>query len=163
MTKECNTDTVIRFGAFEANLRSGELRKQGVKLKLGDQPFSVLAILLAQPGEVVTGLYGTLAYRVNHRIVEIGVQMAVGARRGQVIWMVLRDSLILTAIGEAIGIPLAALVAKALTSALYGVRPYDILSYSLAVYGVVCVALVASLIPARRAANIDPLSALRAE
>jgi DNA-binding winged helix-turn-helix (wHTH) protein len=54
MAKEDSTGTVILFGAFEANLRSGELRKQGVKLKLGDQPFSVLTILLAQPGEVVT-------------------------------------------------------------------------------------------------------------
>ena len=54
MVKQDSADTVIRFGAFEANLRSGELRKHGTKLKLGDQPFSVLAILLAQPGEVAT-------------------------------------------------------------------------------------------------------------
>jgi predicted permease len=120
--------------------------------------FGLLAVLL-----VATGLYGTLAYRVNNRTVEIGVRMAVGARRGQVVWMVLRDSLILTAIGVAIGLPLAALVAKALASALYGVKPYDMLSYSLAIYGVVFVALVASLLPARRAASVDPLSALRAE
>jgi predicted permease len=113
--------------------------------------------------QFATGLYGTLAYRVNNRTVEIGVRMAVGARRGQVVWMVVRDSLILTAIGIAIGLPLATLVAKALTSALYGVKPYDVLSYSLAIYGVVFVALGASLIPARRAANVDPLSALRAE
>ena len=117
-----------------------------------------MAVLL-----VATGLYGTLAYRVNHRTVELGVRMAMGARRGQVVWMVVRDSLILTAIGVAIGVPLAALVAKALTSALYGVKPYDVLSYSLAVCGVVGVALVASLIPARRAASVDPLRALRAE
>jgi predicted permease len=120
--------------------------------------FGLLAVLL-----VATGLYGTLAYRVNHRTVEIGVRMAVGAQRGQVVWMVVRDSLFLTAIGVVMGIPLAALMARALTSALYGVKPYDILSYSLAVYGVVCVALAASLIPARRAASVDPLSALRAE
>jgi ABC-type antimicrobial peptide transport system permease subunit len=120
--------------------------------------FGLLAVLL-----VATGLYGTLAYRVNQRTVEIGVRMAVGAQRRQVVWMVVRDSLVLTAIGVALGVPLAALLARALTSALYGVKPYDILSYSLAVYGVVCVALAASLIPARRAASIDPLSALRAE
>jgi predicted permease len=120
--------------------------------------FGLLAVLL-----VATGLYGTLAYRVNNRTVEIGVRMAVGARRGQVVWMVLRDSLILTAIGVVIGVPLASLVAKALTSALYGVNPYDGLSYSMAVCGVAFVAVVASLVPARRAANVDPLSALRAE
>jgi predicted lysophospholipase L1 biosynthesis ABC-type transport system permease subunit len=120
--------------------------------------FGLLAVVL-----VATGLYGTLAYRVNNRTVEIGVRMAVGARRGQVVWMVLHDSLILTAVGVVIGVPLASLIAKALTSALYGVKPYDGLSYLLAVCGVALVAIVASLIPARRAANVDPLSALRAE
>jgi predicted permease len=120
--------------------------------------FGLLAVVL-----VATGLYGTLTYRVNNRTVEIGVRMAVGAQRRQVVWMVLRDSLLLTAIGVVVGVPLASLTAKALTSALYGVKPYDGLSYLLAVCGVAVVAMVASLLPARRAANIDPLSALRAE
>jgi ABC-type antimicrobial peptide transport system permease subunit len=120
--------------------------------------FGLLAVVL-----VATGLYGTLAYRVNNRTVEIGVRMAVGARRAQVVWMVLHDSLILTAIGVVIGVPLASLVAKALTSVLYGVKANDGLSYLLAVCGVAFVAIVASLIPARKAANVDPLSALRAE
>jgi predicted permease len=120
--------------------------------------FGLLAVLL-----VATGLYGTLAYRVNNRTVEIGVRMAVGAQRGQVVWMVLRDSLILTSIGVVIGVPLATLIAKALTSALYGVNPYDGLSYFVAVCGVALVAIVASLVPASRAANIDVLSALRSE
>jgi predicted permease len=120
--------------------------------------FGLLAVLL-----VATGLYGTLAYRVNNRTVEIGVRMAVGAQRGQVVWMVLRDSLVLTAIGVVIGVPLASLTAKALTSALYGVKPYDGLTYLLAICGVAVVAIVASLIPAHRAANVNPLSALRAE
>ena len=79
---------------------------------------------------MATGLYGTLAYRVNNRTVEIGVRMAVGAQRWQVVWMVLRDSLMLTAIGVAIGVPLASVVANALSSALYGVKPYDGLTYS---------------------------------
>jgi predicted permease len=120
--------------------------------------FGLLAVLL-----VATGLYGTLAYRVNNRTVEIGVRMAVGAQRRQVVWMVLRDSLMLTAIGVAIGVPLASVVANALSSALYGVQAYDGLTYSLAIAGVAVVAAVASMIPARRAANVDPLRALRAE
>lgn len=120
--------------------------------------FGLLSVVL-----VATGLYGTLAYRVNNRTVEIGVRMAVGAKREQVIWMILRDSLILTAIGVAIGIPLAILLGRTLTSALYGVKPYDALSYLLAALGVALVALVASAIPAQRAANVDPLKALRAE
>jgi predicted permease len=120
--------------------------------------FGLLAVLL-----VATGLYGAMAYRVNRRTIEIGVRMAVGARRGQVVWMVLRDSLMLTAAGVTIGIPLALLVGKALTSALYGVKPYDAVTYVFAVVGVAIVAMAASLIPARRAAGIDPLTALRSE
>jgi ABC-type antimicrobial peptide transport system permease subunit len=120
--------------------------------------FGLLAVVL-----VATGLYGTLAYRVNNRTAEIGVRMALGAQRAQVVWMVLRDSLILTAIGIAIGVPMAGLVSRTLASTLYGVKPYDLFSYSLAVYGVVIVALAASLVPARRAASVDPLTALRAE
>ncbi|WP_158751905.1 ABC transporter permease [Acidobacterium sp. S8] len=120
--------------------------------------FGLLAVVL-----VATGLYGTLAYRINNRTVEIGVRMAVGARRGQVVWMVLRDSLVLTAIGIAVGVPLSTLVAKALASSLYGVKPLDAVSYALAVLGVSVVAIAASLIPARRAAEVDPLTALRTE
>jgi predicted permease len=120
--------------------------------------FGFLAVVL-----VATGLYGMLAYRVGNRTVEIGVRLAVGAQRGQVVWMVLRDSLLLTAVGVAVGIPLALLVGKALTSALYGVRPYDAASYVCAAAGVAAVAIAASLIPARRAANIDPVTALRSE
>jgi len=120
--------------------------------------FGVLAVVL-----VATGLYGTLVYRVNNRTVEIGVRMAVGARRGQVVWMVLRDSLILTAVGVVMGVPLALLVGKSLTSSLYGVKPFDALVYGLAVLGVAVIAVVASMVPAQRAANVDPLTALRAE
>jgi predicted permease len=120
--------------------------------------FGLLAIVL-----VATGLYGTLAYRVNMRTAEIGVRMAVGARRAQVVWMILKDSLLLTAIGVVIGVPLAMLVGRALTSSLYGVKPMDAASYLLAVAGVTLVALAASAVPASRAANVDPLTALRAE
>ena len=120
--------------------------------------FGVLAIVL-----VATGLYGTLAYRVSNRTVEIGVRIAVGARRSQVIWLVLRDCLVLTSIGVAAGIPLALFVGKALSSSLYGVQPYDFTSYALAAVGVGLVAIAASVIPARRAAAIDPLTALRSE
>lgn len=120
--------------------------------------FGVLAVVL-----VATGLYGTLAYRVNMRTAEIGVRMAVGARRGQVVWMILRDSLILTGVGVLLGVPLAMLVARALTTSLYGVKPMDATSYVVAVFGVAMVALAASAIPAGRAASVDPLTALRAE
>jgi predicted permease len=120
--------------------------------------FGMLAVVL-----VASGLYGTLSYRVNMRTAEIGVRMAVGARREQVVWMILKDSLLLTAVGVVVGVPLAMLVGHALTSSLYGVRPFDAVSYLLAVVGVAVVALAASAIPAGRAASVDPLTALRTE
>ena len=120
--------------------------------------FGLLAVVL-----VATGLYGTLAYRVNRRTAEIGVRMAMGAGRSQVVWMILRDSLLLTVIGVLAGIPLAMLIGRALSSSLYGVQPLDVLTYSLAVAGVAIVALVASAAPAGRAASVDPLRALRTE
>jgi predicted permease len=120
--------------------------------------FGFLAVVL-----VATGLYGTLSYRVSMRTAEIGVRMAVGARRGQVVWMILKDSLLMTAVGVVIGVPMAMLVGRALASSLYGVKPLDALSYLLAVAGVALVALVASTVPAGRAASVDPMRALRTE
>jgi ABC-type antimicrobial peptide transport system permease subunit len=120
--------------------------------------FAVLAVVL-----VATGLYGTLAYRVNQRTAEIGVRMAVGARRGQVVWMVLAESLRLAAIGVLAGLPLAFLVGQALTASLYGVKPWDVSSYGIAAVCLALVALLAGAIPAGRAASVQPVRALRAE
>ena len=120
--------------------------------------FGLLAVVL-----VATGLYGTLAYRVNRRTAEIGIRMAVGARRGQVVWMILRDSLVLTAVGAVLGVPLAMLVGRALASTLYGVKPVDPVSFAAAVLGVAVVALAASAVPASRAAGVNPQTALRTE
>jgi predicted permease len=120
--------------------------------------FGLLAMVL-----VATGLYGTLSYRVNMRTAEIGVRMAVGARRGQVVWMILKGSLILTAVGAVVGVPLAMLVGRALASSLYGIHPLDGTSYFLAMAGLAAVALAASAVPAMRAASVDPLRALRTE
>jgi ABC-type antimicrobial peptide transport system permease subunit len=77
------------------------------------------------------------------------------------VWMILQDSLVLTAVGALAGIPLAMLAGHALTSSLYGVKPLDGLSYLLALLGLAVVALAASAIPAARAASVDPLTALR--
>jgi ABC-type antimicrobial peptide transport system permease subunit len=89
--------------------------------------------------------------------------MAVGARRGQVVWMILRGSMLLTTAGVVIGVPSAMLVGHALASSLYGVQPLDAVSYLLAVVGVALVALAASVAPAARAAGVDPMRALRME
>jgi ABC-type antimicrobial peptide transport system permease subunit len=120
--------------------------------------FGVLAVVL-----IATGLYGKLAYRVNRRSAEIGVRMALGAQRSQVVCMVLRGSLLLTATGVAIGIPLAMAAGKGLESSLYGMKALDFESYMFAVFGVALVALLASAVPAGRAASVNPTSALRLE
>ena len=120
--------------------------------------FGLIAVLL-----VATGLYGTMAYRVSNRTMEIGVRMALGAKRDQVVWMIVRESLILAAIGVALGAPLVVLVSRLLSSQLFGVKPYDGLSYGIAVAGVAMVAMVATIIPAQRAASVDPVRALRSE
>ena len=120
--------------------------------------FGLLAVAL-----IATGLYGTVAYRVSNRTAEIGIRMAMGARRGQVLWMVLRESLQLTAVGVAMGVPFAILVGRALASSLYGVKPLDAVSYLLAIMGVTTVALAACALPARRAASVEPFKALRTE
>lgn len=120
--------------------------------------FGILAVSL-----VATGLYGALAYRVNMRRAEIGVRMALGARRGQVVWMILKGSLVLTAAGVVIGVPSAMVLGNVLSSILYGVKPLDGASYLFAVAGIVCVALGASALPAGRAASVEPLTALRTE
>ncbi|MGH9519958.1 MAG: FtsX-like permease family protein, partial [Terriglobales bacterium] len=120
--------------------------------------FGLLAALL-----VATGLYGTLAYKVARRTGEIGVRMALGARRGQVLGMVLRESLGLTGMGVLIGLPLAYVGAMALRGVLYGVGRFDAATFVAAVLGLVAIALLASWLPARRAAGVDPLIALRTE
>jgi predicted permease len=120
--------------------------------------FGVLAVVL-----IATGLYGTLAYRVSRRSAEIGVRMALGAQRSQVVWMVLRGSLLLCAAGVVLGVPLAITAGKALESSLYGMESLDAASYAFAIVGVALVALLASAVPAGRAANVSPTSALRME
>jgi ABC-type antimicrobial peptide transport system permease subunit len=120
--------------------------------------FGLLAALL-----VATGLYGTLAYRVSRRTPEIGVRMALGAQRSQVLRMILRESLLISVAGIAIGVPLAVGGAQLMRSMLFGVMPGDSISYFAALLGVTLVALIASAIPARRAASVDPIIALRYE
>jgi predicted permease len=120
--------------------------------------FGLIAVLL-----VATGLYGTLAYRVGRRTPEIGVRMALGAQRSQVLWMVLRESLLTSLIAILAGVPLAIGAANLMRSMLFGVEPGDAFSFLAALLGVIFVALAASYIPARRAASIDPIVALRYE
>jgi predicted permease len=118
--------------------------------------FGIVAILLAS-----VGLYGTLAHAVARRTREIGVRVAFGAEPGKMIAMVLREAMILTAIGLAIGLPLAIGVGNALRAFLFGVPPGDAVTLAASCMVLTIVALLAAYVPARRASRIDPGAALR--
>jgi ABC-type antimicrobial peptide transport system permease subunit len=120
--------------------------------------FSLLALILA-----AIGLYGVTAYTVARRTSEIGVRMALGANRANVLLLVLRGALAQTLIGLAIGIPLAIGSAKLMGSQLYKVNIWDPVALSLSVCMLLVSAFIAAALPSRRAASIDPMQALRTE
>ena len=120
--------------------------------------FGALAAFL-----VAVGLYGTISYSVSRRTMEIGLRMALGAQRKEVLGMVLRESLFLAALGLALGAPMALGVGRALRSMLFGLNPANLTACFLAFIGIAIVVAAATYFPARRAASIDPISALRME
>jgi predicted permease len=120
--------------------------------------FGGFALLIAS-----IGLYGRLSYAVSERTGEIGVRMALGARQSHVVWMVLRDALILTLCGIAIGVPLALASTRVFRRLLFEVRPTDAATFAVIVAGIIGVTTIAACIPARRAAGVDPVIALRTE
>ena len=109
------------------------------------------------------GLYGVVAYAVSRRTKEIGIRVALGASPGGVLTMVVTDGAIMAGTGIAIGVAGALLMARALSGLLYGISPTDPVSFIAASTGLLLLTLLASYIPARRAARIDPIGALRSE
>ena len=109
------------------------------------------------------GLYGVTAYAVARRTSEIGIRMALGADRPNIVGLVLRGALLQLAAGLAIGIPTALAAGRLLANQLYGVKSHDPVILSLAAVVLAACAVVAGFIPARRAASVDPMQALRTE
>ena len=115
-----------------------------------------VALLLA-----VVGIYGVLSYSVTERTQEIGIRMALGAQRGHVLRMVIGQAMVLTAIGVAAGLGAALLMNRLISSLLFGVSATDAWTYGLVAAVFLIVALLASMLPARRAVGVDPMVALR--
>ena len=120
--------------------------------------FGALALILA-----CIGLYGVMAHGVARRTNEIGIRMALGARGGNIAWMVIRETLYLVLAGLVIGVPAALVGAKLISAQLFGLRPTDPLTLVGASVVLTIVALLAGYLPARRASRVNPLSALRYE
>jgi macrolide transport system ATP-binding/permease protein len=120
--------------------------------------FALLALAIA-----CVGLYATMSYGVARRTGEIGVRMALGARRATVMWMVLREVLTLAAIALAVSVPVALAASRLVESFLFGMKRNDPLALTAAVLTMVGATLLAGYLPARNASRIDPMTALRHE
>jgi predicted permease len=120
--------------------------------------FGGIGLILA-----TVGLYGVMSYAVSRRTREIGIRMAMGAQPGTVERLILRQGLVLTLIAVILGWPAAWMLSRLASNFLYGIQPHDVITFSIVPPFLIAVALVACWIPARRAASIDPMQALRTE
>jgi putative ABC transport system permease protein len=156
VASSANPDMNVSFVVFHQMIEEGLLRDRLMARLSGF--FGMLAMLLA-----VIGLYGVISYMVARRRNEIGIRMSLGASGGAIVSLVLRESLLLLAIGLAIGIVLALGSSRAAASLLFGLKPNDAVTLVLATGTLAIVALAASYLPALRASKLDPMRALRHE
>jgi ABC-type antimicrobial peptide transport system permease subunit len=119
---------------------------------------AAMALLLG-----IIGIYGVISYSVSQRVREIGIRLALGAQKGELRWMFVRSALVLTAIGVAIGLGAAAGLTQLMKSLLFGVSPIDPFTYCVIPLVLGTCAVVASYLPAWRAAEVDPVEALKVE
>jgi ABC-type antimicrobial peptide transport system permease subunit len=154
--QEIHPEIRFRFQVFQAQIRDSLLRERLVATLSGF--FGALAALLA-----AAGLYGVISYAAARRTNEIGVRMALGATSNEILLFFGRRGLKLTLIGLALGLVLAIIAARLMTALLYGVRPNYIPTVVVVSLVLLAVAALACFIPARRAAMVNPMEALRKE
>jgi ABC-type antimicrobial peptide transport system permease subunit len=153
---ESDPALVLNFQVFRTMVKDGLLRERLMATLSGF--FGALAALLA-----MVGLYGVISYMVVRRRNEIGIRMALGADRGSILAMVLREAAVLLGTGIAIGAALAVAGGSTVRALLYGLTPSDPSTLVFAALGLSAVAALASLLPAQRASRLDPMVALRDE
>jgi putative ABC transport system permease protein len=153
---QSGSQAIIEFHTLQTQIRDSLLRERLMATLSGF--FGFLAVVLA-----TIGLYGVISYTVARRTNEIGIRVALGAQRGHVIGMIMREAGMLLAVGVIIGAALALLAARTATSLLYGLKPHDPATLGVAVIALAAVAALASFLPAHRAAQLDPMVALREE
>jgi ABC-type antimicrobial peptide transport system permease subunit len=152
-----NPDLIVSGNESETEIVAESIASQRFSLALLGA-FAGVALLLAS-----IGIYGVLSYLVGQRTREIGIRMALGARRLDVLRMVLQDGARMTLAGTAIGIVAALGLTRLMASMLFGVKPTDPITFGLVAVVLCGVALLAGYVPARRAAKLDPMVALRYE
>jgi len=111
----------------------------------------------------ILGIYGVISYAVSQRTREIGIRMALGANKSELLWMFVRSALVLTGVGTAVGLGAAAALMRLMRTLLFGISPLDPVTFTVVPVVLVAAAVVASYVPARRTAAIDPVDALRSE
>jgi putative ABC transport system permease protein len=153
---EVSPQISVQFEVFKTAIQNGLLRERLMATLASF--FGFLALLLA-----CVGLYGILAYGVASRTNEIGLRMALGAQRRDVLWLILREAFLLVLIGVGVGLPTVLAATRLVSSLLYGLTPADPTSIGAAAVLMFAVALVAGWLPARRAMHVDPMEALRYE
>ncbi len=145
-----------------------DIKTQAVQLDQSiarERCFASLALSLAFLAMLLSciGLYSIMAYSVTRRINEIGLRMALGATTGRVAWTILRSALLMVIAGTALGVPVFLATVRIIHSYLFGIEPYDPVTLTIAIILLTGVAMLATCLPARRAAKVDPMVALRYE
>jgi predicted permease len=153
---ERHPEIVTDAASFQETIRGGMLRERLLAMLSGF--FGLLAALLG-----MLGLYGVISYIVMQRRNEIGIRIALGANRGQVVRMVMREAAVLLGIGVAIGTVLSLAAGRTAASLLFGLKPNDALTLAAAAGLLAAIGAVASFLPARRASKLDPMAALRCD